>query len=162
MGQKNRGDRGGSIRKIAQDPEAFSRCRNRLERSIGAACEPGRSWQQRVAEAIRAALRFAEAEPVAARILTVHSACRRYGDEVSFTGLVDDLAARLAADAPPVPNPERTARNVVLRIMRQTLLQLELRREGPTAIAADLVVFALTPYVGLKEAQRQAEAAGGM
>lgn len=161
MGQKNRGDRGGSIRKIAQDPDAFSRCRNRLERAIGAACEQELPWQQRVAEAIRAALRFAEAEPVAARILTVHSACRRYGDPVSFTSLVDDLAARLAVDAPGAPHPERTARNVVLRIMRQTLLQLELRRDGPTAISADLVVFALTPYVGLREAQRLAETGAG-
>ena len=161
MGQKNRGDRWGSIRKVAQDPEAFSRCRNRLERTIAAACEPGQSWQQRVAEAIRAALRFAEAEPVAARILTVHSACRRYGDQASFADLVDDLAARLAADAPPVPYPERTARNMVLRIMRQTLLQLELHGEGPTAIAADLVVFALTPYVGLREAQRRAATGAG-
>ena len=70
--------------------------------------------------------------------------------------LVDEFAAHLIADAPPVPHPERTARNVVLRLMRQTLLQLELRGEPPTAIAPDLVVFAPTPYLGLREARRWA------
>jgi hypothetical protein len=37
-------------------------------------------------------------------------------------------------------------------------LRLPLGGEGPTAIAAELVVFALTPYLGLREAQRWAAA----
>ena len=72
--------------------------------------------------------------------------------------MVDEIAARLAEGAPPTRHPERTARNVVLRVARQLLLQLEVRRdEPPSAIAPELVVFALTPYIGMAEAQRWAE-----
>lgn len=72
--------------------------------------------------------------------------------------MVDDLAAKLRRGAPAVPAPERTARNLVLRIARQILLHLEARPDEPvTAIGPDLIVFALTPYVGLVEARRLAE-----
>ena len=72
--------------------------------------------------------------------------------------MVDDLAAKFRRDAPSVPGPERTARNLVLRIARQVLLHLETRPDEPvTAIAPDLIVFALTPYVGLTDARRLAK-----
>jgi hypothetical protein len=73
--------------------------------------------------------------------------------------MVDDFAARLNRGAPPVGHPERTARNVVTRIARQTLLHLEMRPDVPVSeIAPDLIVFALVPYTGLAEAQRWAAA----
>ncbi len=63
--------------------------------------------------------------------------------------------------SPPTRHPERTARNVVLRIARQVLLQLELNPASPpSALAPELIVFALTPYLGLAEAQRWARAHG--
>lgn len=71
--------------------------------------------------------------------------------------MVDDLAAMLRRDAPTVADPERTARNVVLRIARQILLHLERRSEEPvTSIGPDLIVFALTPYIGFIDARRLA------
>ncbi|HKO38693.1 MAG TPA: hypothetical protein VJU14_10035 [Solirubrobacterales bacterium] len=161
MGRGNRGDGGKALREAAGDPEAFARCSRRLERAIDSSCDAARPWAEGVAAAIVAGLRFAEAEPVAARVVVVHSAFRRYGAAAGFAVLVDELAARLGDGAPPVPHPERTAHNVVLRVMRQTLLQLELGGEGPTAIAAELVVYALTPYLGLREAQRWAAAVTG-
>lgn len=157
---RDRGDGGRALRKAAGDPEAFDRCCRRLEEVIDSACDPDRPWAERVAGAVRAGLEFAEAEPTSAYAVLVHSAFRRHGGSAEFVALVDDLAARLAEGAPPLPRPGRTARGIVLRVMRQTLLQLELRTEGPTAIAPDLLVFALTPYLGLREAQRWAEAAG--
>lgn len=86
------------------------------------------------------------------------AAGRRSDDVAPFAAMVDDLAATLRRDAPAVPSPERTARNVVLRVARQILLQLETRPEEPvTAIGPDLIVFALTPYVGLAAARRLAD-----
>jgi hypothetical protein len=73
--------------------------------------------------------------------------------------MVDDLAAVLRRGAPAVPRPERTARNLVLRVARQMLLHLESRPDEPvTMIGPDLIVFALTPYVGLAAARRLAAA----
>lgn len=113
----------------------------------------------RVAAAIRAALALAEADPAAGRVLTVPAANRGGDPDPTFAEMVDRLAALLRRDAPPRPDPERAARNVVLLIARQALLHLERRPEEPlTPIAPDLIVFALTPYVGLGEARRRAAA----
>ncbi|HEX6205115.1 MAG TPA: hypothetical protein VFZ29_04845 [Solirubrobacterales bacterium] len=155
MGRKSRGG-GKFLREAAQDPDTFARCCLRFEQAIESGCRGDRPWAQGVAASVHAALEFAEAEPVDAHVVVVHSASRRYGGSAAFGALVDRLAARLTERAPPVPCPERTARSVILRVMRQILLQLEQPRGDPTAISADLIVFALTPYVGLTEARRWA------
>ncbi len=157
MARKNR-DGGKFLQEAARDPDTFARCCRRFEHAVESTCRGDRPWGERVAAGIRASLEFAEAEPVAAHVVLVHAAYRRYGGSTAFSALVDRLAAHLAEGAPAVLRPQRTARNIVLRVMRQTLLQLEQRRGEPTAIAADLIVFALTPYVGLAEAQRWASA----
>jgi len=132
--------------------------RSRFERDLTAAVDPAAPWPERVVAAIRAALRSADADPPAAHRLTLPVAGRRSDDLASFTAMVDDLAAKLCRDAPAVPSPERTARNLVLRVARQVLLHLETQPEEPvTAIAPDLIVFALTPYVGLVAARRLAD-----
>lgn len=112
----------------------------------------------RVAAGIRAALELAEADPAAGRVLTLPSASRgRGGPPPGFAGMVDRFATRLCAGAPPLARPERTARNTVLRVARQVLLYIETRPGVPvTEIAPDLIVFALTPYVGLEQARRAA------
>lgn len=158
--RKSRGDGGRAVRRAAADPRAFARCSVRLERAIAGSCEARQPWPARVAAAIRAALAFADAEPVAAGVVAVPAAFRRYAEPEAFTAMVDRLAARLRDGAPPTRHPERTARNVVLRVARQTLLQLELRpKSAPSDLAPELIVFALTPYVGLAEAQRWADPA---
>lgn len=113
----------------------------------------------RVAAGIGAALELAEADPVAGRVLTLPSAHRgRGGSTPGFAGMVDRFATQLSAGAPAVTRPERTARNTVLRVARQVLLYIETRPSLPvTEISPDLIVFALTPYVGLAEARRRAE-----
>lgn len=132
--------------------------RSRFESDLAAAVDPAAPWPERVAAAIRAALRSAAADPAAARRLALPAAGRRSADLAPFTAMVDDLAAKFRRDAPTVPGPERTARNLVLRIARQVLLHLETRPDEPvTAIAPDLIVFALTPYVGLTDARRLAK-----
>lgn len=71
--------------------------------------------------------------------------------------MVEDLAGMLNRGAPPTSRPEPSARNIVIRIARQTLLQLEMRSNAPVVeIAPDLIVFALTPYSGFAEAHRWA------
>ncbi len=158
MGRRR--DDGRAVREAAQDPESFGRCRRRLERAIDGSCVDGRPWPAAVAAAIRAALEFADADPVAARVVTVHAAHRRHGGEADFAALVERMAARLGEGAPVIANPERTARNVVARVARQALLQLEDPSAAPpSTISPELIVFALTPYVGLAEAQRWAEEA---
>lgn len=138
--------------------EPYVILRSRFERELTAAVDPAAPWPERVAAAIRAALRSADADPAAARRLTLPAACRRTGDLAHFTAMVDDLVASLRRDAPAVPSPERAARNLVLRVARQILLHLEAAADEPvTAIAPDLIVFALTPYVGLSDARRLAE-----
>ena len=139
----------------AQDADAFALCRRRLERTVAASCDPAQPWGAGIATAIQAALRFAETDPVAARVLTVHAAFRRIEGDAAFTAMVDHFAATLNRGAPPTSRAELTARNIVTRIARQTLLHLEMRPDVPVAeIAPDLIVFALTPYAGFAEAQR--------
>lgn len=156
--------------RAAEDPDAFAIHRGRLEAAIEPACAGELPWPGRIAAAIEAALAFATADPIAARVLTVHSANRRLLDHEPFDpmpgrepfdAMVDQLAARMARDAPPIPpppKPERRAEVLISRLARQTLLHLELSPEVPaTAIAPDLVVFTLTPYIGMAEARRWAE-----
>jgi hypothetical protein len=132
--------------------------RFQFEHELASTVELTAPWPERVAAAIRATLRLAAADPEAARRLTLPAAGRRNDDVAAFDAMVDDLAAALGRGAPAVPAAARTARNVVVRIARQILLHLETRPDEPvTAIAPDLIVFALTPYVGLAEARSLAE-----
>lgn len=115
------------------------------------------AWAAGVAAAIREGLARAEADPVSARRLTLPASGRRGGDRDGYARMVDDLCARLLNGAPSLRDPERTARNTVVRAARQVLLHLESRPEDPvTEIAPDLIVFALTPYVGLAAARHLA------
>lgn len=141
------------MREALQDPDGFARCRGRLDAAIAESCEPGGPWPARVVAAIRAALEFAESDRVAALVITAHAAHRRSTSTPAFAAMVEQWAARLREGAPPTRHPQRTATAVVQRIARQILLQLELRPEvPPTRIAGDLIVFALTPYLGFAEA----------
>lgn len=159
-GREGREAWGDEARRASEPAPTFAICAERLEGAIGGSCDSGRPWPDRVAAAIQAALGFADADPVAARAITIHTAYRRVDADAGFPALIDRLAARLNRDAPPTRRPDSVARNIVLRVARQTLLQLELRPDSPaTEIAPDLIVFALTPYVGLAEAKRWAAAA---
>lgn len=142
------------VREALRDPDAFARYRRDLEEALALCCQPGGPWPAQVAATIRAALEFAESDPRAARVLTFSSARRRL-DARAFTEMVEHFARRLREGAPPTHQPERTSRTVVRQIARQILLQLELRpAEPPTRLAPELIVFALTPYVGFEQAQR--------
>lgn len=132
--------------------------RSRFERELAAAVGLSAPWPECLAAAIRAALQQAAARPTTARRLILPAAGRRNDDLAPFMEMVDDLAAALRRRAPVVPDSKRTARNLVLRVARQVLLQLETRpEESVTAIGPDLIVFALTPYVGLDAARRFAD-----
>lgn len=158
-----RGNRGGTNATAgAQEEVSFDLCRSRLERSVQDACLPGRPWPARVVAGIDAALRFADADRAAARILTVHAAFRRLEGGDAFREMVDHYAELFSDGAPPTDRPDGTARAIVIRIARQTLHQIDLRPEtGVAEIAPDLIVFALIPYLGFAEAQRWAEPLSG-
>ncbi len=120
------------------------------------------TWAEGVAGGIRTGLARAAADPVAARRLTLPASGRRGGDRNGYATMVDDLSTQLLHGAPPLPDPQRTARNVVVRVARQILLQLETRPDEPvTSIGPDLIVFALTPYVGLATARCLADQSQG-
>jgi hypothetical protein len=134
--------------------QPYAILRFRFERDLAAVFDPAAPWPQCIAAAIRVTLRSAAADPATARRLVLPAAGRRSDDLGAFTAMVDDLAAALRRGAPAVARPERTARNVVLRVARQILLQLEAGPEEPvTSIGPDLNVFALTPYVGRASAR---------
>jgi hypothetical protein len=145
---------------MASEPHGtttFIHCRQRLERAVADSCGSEQPWAECVAAAIRAALELAEADPAAGHVLTVHAANRGGGIDRGFADLVDRLASLWSSGAPPVPLPELTAHNAILRIARQVLLYIETRPATPvTEIVPDLVVFSLTPYVGLAAARRAA------
>jgi hypothetical protein len=142
-------NRGGS------DAETFALCRERLERAVRGSCAPDRPWPARVAAGIGAALRFADADPAAARVLTAPAAFPRLEDGVAFQKMVDRFAELLVRGAPSGDDADGTARKIVLRIARQTLLQIESPAGATSAeIAPDLIVFALIPYLGFAEAQK--------
>lgn len=139
----------------AQDVATFALCRSHLERSLNEACAHDQPWPGRVAAGIDAALRFADADRAAGRILTIHAAFRRLEGADAFSEMVDRLAELFSQGAPPTNRPDRTARTIVVRIARQTLHQIDLRPNASvTEIAPEMILFALIPYLGFAEAQR--------
>jgi hypothetical protein len=155
---ENRG--GADATPVAEDEATFALCRSRLERSVRDACPPRQPWPARVAAGIDAALRFADADRAAARILTIHAAFRRLDGGDAFLEMVDHFAELFSDGAPPTNRPDRTPRTIVIRIARQTLHQIDLRpNAGVTEIAPDLTLFALIPYLGFAEAQRWSRSA---
>jgi hypothetical protein len=135
-------------------PTHFGRCRARLERAIGQACQGADGWPAAVAASVRAALALAASDPDAGRTLTA-GAGRRGPDDEGFAELVDHLAALLGRDAPPRHARLPDARTVIVRIARQVNLELESGRgEDCEAIASDLTFLALMPYLGFAEARR--------
>jgi hypothetical protein len=154
-----RGGRESTALEAARDADAFARCRRRLDGAIRGSCAPEQVWPARVAGGIGAAFEFADADPVAARILTVHAAVRRSEGGLAFAAMVEHFAALLEEGAPSTRRPSATPRGVVIRIARQMFHRLEAGGEGKMAgIAPDLIVFALTPYLGFGEAQHWASA----
>jgi hypothetical protein len=150
---ENRG--GADAPAVAEDELAFALCRSRLERSVHDACPPDQPWPARVAAGIDAALRFADADRAAARILTIHAAFRRLEGGDAFLEMVDRFAELLSEGAPPTERPDGTARTIVIRIARQILHQIDLRPDvAVVEIAPDMIVFALIPYLGFADAQR--------
>jgi hypothetical protein len=152
---ENRGGADATAKAVVEDEVTFALCRGRLERSVRDACPPDRPWPGRVAAGIDAALRFADADRAAARILTIHSAFRRLEGGGAFLEMVDGFAELFSKGAPPTDRPDGMARTIVIRIARQTLNQIDLHPHvGVVEIAPDMIVFALIPYLGFAEAQR--------
>jgi hypothetical protein len=131
----------------------FGRCQARLEAAIDEACAGRASWPEKVAAAIRAALEHAAREPEGGRTLT--EAAGRHPEDEEFEAMVERLASRLAAGAPPRNPRLPDAPTVVARIARQVNLELEAGREDHLAeVAPDLTFLALMPYLGFAEARR--------
>jgi hypothetical protein len=153
----NRGGLGSAVLSEAQDEVAFDLCRRRLEETIEEACDREEPWALRTTAAIHAALGFADLDPLATRILTVHAAVRRFESPPAFAAMVDHLACQFGSEAPETRRRSDTARIIVMRIARQVGCRIEC---DPTArmtdAAPEMIVFALTPYVGFVEAQRWA------
>lgn len=155
MTSENRGGADATVPAVAQDELTFALCRSRLERSVQDACPPDQAWPGRVVAGIDAALRFADADRAAARILTIHAAFRRLEGGDAFLEMADRFAELFSKGAPPTDRPDGTARTIVIRIARQTLHQIDLRPDAAVVeIAPDMIVFALIPYLGFAEAQR--------
>jgi len=137
----------------------FGRCRERLERAVGA-CRPAGDWAGNVSRTIAATIEFAAADPAAALTLTERASSRWREREPEFVAMVEHFARLLDRGAPPRNPRLPDAPAVVARIARQLNLQIEAGRTGETTeLVPDLTFLALMPYLGFAGARQRAEPA---
>lgn len=150
------GERVGSDRDFA---DAFDAAHAELRAAIESACFEHGDWPRQVAAAVAAVLRFAAADPPAARALT--SGAFDYGayGALRYRRMVDDLAAQLAAGrrqrqlAADLPElTEEALIGGVAEIVAERLRAGE--AAALPALAGQLAELLLTPYLGAETAKR--------
>lgn len=134
---------------------SFARFQVRVEE----ACAEGSDWPSRVAAAIRAALKFAAADPIAANVLTNDALAAGNDGILRHRRLIAYVARGLA------PGREQRPHSVSLPSLTEQALAGGLagivaerltrgRAHELPALASEAIQFALTPYVGVEEARR--------
>jgi AcrR family transcriptional regulator len=136
----------------------------RLLTLIERACAAQAEWPSKVRAAIAAALRFAAAEPDAARLLNIHLCSARDEAAGRVLGSSERLVALLAAGRDRYPRaaqlPALTERALVGAIWVTIATQLiGGEPERLEELEAQLVELALLPYLGAPEAAALASAA---
>jgi len=125
-----------------------------LQLALADPCGRRAEWPARVAAAIVAALEFAAADPVAARVLTVDALAQGDYGIYRHQRLIDHCAELLGAGAPEDPRrPQATELGVVGGIVYLVTRRLLQGKEASLGLLApDLIQFALIPYLGLEGA----------
>ncbi len=139
---------------MAGDPREFTASFDCLSEAVGEACARQREWPQRVVAGIDAAVRFAAADPAAARRLAAGADEREDGDRLGQ--VIDHFAALLREGAPEDrPLPPTTGEALVAGIVSMFGGHLRTDRLGRLAeLTPDMAYFALVPYLGFEEAKR--------
>jgi hypothetical protein len=145
---------------------AFQAAFARLQVQVERACGEGDGWAGGVAAGIGAALDFAEADPAAARLLTNEALAHRADGIRKYNGMISHFAERLSEGRGQRPHGKDLPEVIdelmaggVATLVAQRLDQGE--EDQLHTLAAELVQFVLTPYLGTDEARKVAAASSG-
>ncbi len=152
---------------IAQHPDdfanAFERAFARLQIRVETACVGEADWPAQVSAAIRAALEFAAADPVAAQVLTNEAMAGGKAGFARYDRMIENFAAGLlpgrAERAEGEWLPEITEKAMVGGLAMLVAKRLDFGRHAELPpLAPEAIQFVLTPYLGAAEARRIATA----
>jgi hypothetical protein len=151
----------------AQQPDdfagAFESAFARLQVLLEMACVGGGPWPERVGIAVRGALEFAAAEPVAARVLTASALAEGVDGVERYERLMAYLAGLLKGGRTESPHgadlPPTTERSLAGGVATIVANRVDRGRAAELpGLTAELIQFVLTPYLGTEEARRLATA----
>jgi hypothetical protein len=141
---------------------AFDAAFARLQVCIESACVAEAEWPAQASAGIRAALDFAASNPAAARTLTTEALAGGLTGYDRYNRMVSHLGEWLLPGRALRPEgerlPEITEKAMVGGVAMLVAQRVDLGRHAELPeLAAEAVQFALTPYLGTKEARRVAE-----
>jgi AcrR family transcriptional regulator len=136
---------------------------NHIVESMQAATEVFDEWPQKVRAALATMLRFLSAEPELARVYAFEPVAAGGNiaahHNASMAGLVEILRAGRPSHAGEHPLPEVTEETLVGGILSMIIREIIAKRtEELEGLFPDLVELTLTPYIGVEEATRYAQA----
>jgi hypothetical protein len=153
------------VRSAESFADAFTAAFARLQVRIESACRgrPESERPARVTAAIRAALDFAAADPVAAQILTNEALAEGREGFARYDRMIAHFAADLRCGRELSPEgellPELTEKMMIGGVASLIAQRLDAGRNAELpALAAEAIQFVLTPYLGTEEARRVAGA----
>jgi hypothetical protein len=140
---------------------AFEAAFAQLQVAILDACGGEEEWPRKVAAAVGSGLKFAAADPVAARVLTSEAFAQGAAGVRRYERLIVYLEGLLRPGRAEGPDGERlpdiTERALAGGIAALVSERLDRGREGElAALAPEAIQFVLTPYLGGEEARRVA------
>jgi hypothetical protein len=140
---------------------AFDSAFAQLQVRIESACVAEAGWPAQVTAGIRAALAFAAADPVAAKTLTTEALAGGRAGYERYNRMISHLGEWLLPGRSLRPEgerlPEITEKAMVGGVAMLVAQRVDLGRHSELPeLAAEAAQFALTPYLGTKEARRVA------
>lgn len=142
----------------APQPDDFAAAFARLQVRVETACAAEADWASQVAAGVRAALRFAAAEPVTAHLLTNSALASGREGHARYERMLEHFARRLLAGRAERPAgerlPEITEKALVGGLAMLVAQRLDMGRAAELpAASAEAIQFLLTPYLGTEEAR---------
>lgn len=138
---------------------AFEAAFARLQVVVEEAYVSEAAWPEQVAAAIRAAFDFAATDPVVADLLTNEALARGSDGLGRYGRLIGFVAGLLAPGRDQIPDgallPATLEHSLAGGIALLVAQRVDQGRAGELPqLAADAIQFALTPYLGMREAHR--------
>lgn len=157
------------MKDTAQHPDDFANdfepAFARLQIRIETACAAESEWPDQVAAGVRAALRFAAADPGSAKVLTSDALAAGQDGYARYERMIAHFGKRLLPGRALRPEGEHLP-EIIEKAMTGGLAmliaqRLDLGREAELpALADEAIQFVLTPYLGTEEARRLGAEAG--